>query len=117
MTLNPTILNAALEGLELEKQRLEASIAEVRALLGGRAAAPVKSTPYAQSHGQPRKRVFSAATRKKMAEAQRRRWASARDASAPAPAAKKSASKTGAKKAAKKAAGSSTKATAAPAEE
>lgn len=82
MTLNPTILNAALEGLELEKERLEASIAEVRALLGGRTVAPVKSTAAAQPQGQPKKRVFSAATRKKMAEAQRRRWASARKAAA-----------------------------------
>ena len=96
MTLNPTILQAALEGLELEKQRLEASIAEVRALLGGRSAAPTKSSQYVPAGGQPKKRVFSAATRKKMAEAQRRRWAAARKG-APA-------KKAGAKKATKKAA-------------
>ena len=100
MTLNPTILNAALQGLELEKQRLEASIAEVRALLGGRAAASVKSTPTAQSQGQPKKRVFSAATRKKMAEAQRRRWASARKAAEPVKKAAPKATKKAAKKAA-----------------
>lgn len=115
MTLNPTILQAALQGLELEKQRLEASIAEVRALIGGRSVAAFKGTPSAQLEGQPKKRVFSAATRKKMAEAQRRRWEATRKAAAhskPAPA-KKSAAKAGAKKATKKVAAAAPQPTAA----
>jgi hypothetical protein len=63
---------AALEGLELQRRRIEEQIQHVRALLGvrrGRAAAPALA-------GSPvRKRRLSAAARKRIAMAQKRRWA------------------------------------------
>ncbi len=70
---DPTLLAAALEGLLLQKQRIEDQISTVRSLLGksgGRAAST--SAPAAA----PRtKRVLSAAARKRIAEAQKKRWA------------------------------------------
>lgn len=71
-----TILQAALEGLEAQKQRIEEQIAQIRSLLGrrgpGRAAATVTLTgtqPVAK------KRQLSEAARKRIAAAQKRRWA------------------------------------------
>jgi len=69
-----TLLSAALEGLELQKKRIEEQIAQVKALLGGRrpkAAAPVAVIPAAA----PKKRQLSEAARKRIAAAQKRRWA------------------------------------------
>ncbi len=68
---NDSLLTAALEGLELQKQRIEGQIREVRALLGKgrRGRPPGKSAP---KRG-PRK--LSAEARRKIAAAQRRRWA------------------------------------------
>ena len=86
--LDPSILTAALHGLELQKERLESQIAEVRSLLGGRATKTVRAP---QEQGEPRaKRKVSASARKRMAAAQRKRWAAARGESseteaAPAP--------------------------------
>jgi len=71
---NESLLSAALEGLELQKQRIESQIREVRALLGKRPgrvtmdAAPAGAKPA-------RKRQLSAAARKRIAAAQKRRWA------------------------------------------
>jgi hypothetical protein len=80
--VNQELLTAALEGLEIRKQRLEEQIAEVRSLLrssGGRAR---ESEGQGQEEGQPRKRVLSAAARKRIAAAQRKRWAAAKKAAA-----------------------------------
>ena len=65
-----SFLTAALEGLQLQKARIEAQIAEVRAMLGGRKVAPVARTASAA----PR-RELSPAARKRIAAAQKRRWA------------------------------------------
>ena len=78
--VNQELLTAALEGLELRRQRLEEQIAEVRSLLrssGGRAK---ESEGQGQQEAQPRKRVLSAAARKRIAAAQRKRWAAAKKA-------------------------------------
>jgi hypothetical protein len=90
-TLTPEILAAALQGLGAQRQRVESQIADVRRMLGGGPAA----VPGVR--GPRRKR--SAAVRRKMAEAQRRRWAArkepqqaqapAKAATAPAPPARK----------------------------
>ena len=82
------ILEAALQGLESQKQKLEEQIAHVRGLLGGsgvkrKAGRPPKSaegaapvTPRAtNSKG---KRVLSAEARKRIAAAQKKRWAAYR---------------------------------------
>lgn len=80
MALDPTILEAALEGLEAQRQRLEEQIREVRSRLGRRGPGRPKSTPDsspAQESAQSgrKKRKVSAAARKRMAEAQKKRWA------------------------------------------
>lgn len=80
------LYEAALEGLELQKQRLEEQIRLVRSLIGGkkpRAAAPAAAVveapaaPAAKKAGRKprRKRNLSPEARKRIAEAQRKRWA------------------------------------------
>jgi hypothetical protein len=67
-----TFLAAALEGLELQKRRIDDQIQEVRLLLGkgtGRRGRPPASNP---KRGPGR---MSAAARKRIAAAQKRRWA------------------------------------------
>ena len=66
------ILNAAIEGFEEEKKRLTAQIAELRQLLN-----PV-STNGATPGPTPTKRIMSAAVRRRIAAAQRKRWAAVR---------------------------------------
>jgi hypothetical protein len=68
--LNPAILQAALEGLEAQHQRVELQIAQVRSLLRP---APRKRA-VAQAPAKPRPRM-SLAGRKRIAAAQRKRWA------------------------------------------
>ena len=64
-------LNAALEGLELQKSRIEEQIRQVRALLGGRSPKPAAAAPDKPA----KRRRLSVAARKRIALAQRRRWA------------------------------------------
>ena len=76
------LLNAAIEGFELHKQRLDEKIAEIRQLLNGgsrtEATAPTENA-------KPRKKR-SAAVRRKMALAQRARYAKLKKGSEPIPA-------------------------------
>jgi hypothetical protein len=68
---DPSFLQAALEGLELQRQRIEEQIREVRGMLG-------KSHRGVREHGgetSPRKRQLSNAARKRIAAAQKKRWA------------------------------------------
>jgi hypothetical protein len=65
---NTAILLAAIEGFEQQKLRIDAQIAELRAMLPGQ---PVV-TPEASI---TKRRPMSAAARKRMSEAQRKRWA------------------------------------------
>jgi hypothetical protein len=77
-----SLLTAALEGLELQKQRIDEQIREVRSLLGkapgrrGRAAGSTStsSTTNGSATKRPATRL-SAAARKRIAAAQKRRWA------------------------------------------
>jgi hypothetical protein len=74
--LTAEILDAAIEGFEARKLRLDEQIAQVRQLLNG-------DRPVAASTSEPQKqprRKMSAATRKRMGEAQRKRWATKSDA-------------------------------------
>jgi hypothetical protein len=74
--LSSEILTAALEGLEVRRQRIEQQISAVRSLLRQ----PGRSTDAAVQ--QPRKRILSAEARKRIAAAQRKRWATAKKAAA-----------------------------------
>ena len=81
---NREILEAALQGLEAQKQKLDDQIAQVRSMLGRRAGRPSKSAPAssAGSVASPaagrRKRVLSPEARKRIAAAQKKRWAAFR---------------------------------------
>lgn len=75
---DPAFLSAALEGLELQKKRIEEQIAIVKSMLGGRGA--MRATlVVAKSDAGPtptgKKRTLSAAARRRIAEAQKKRWA------------------------------------------
>jgi hypothetical protein len=67
---DPLVLEAALEGLELQKQRIETQIREIRSLLGRRVKSPVE-----RANGTPRKRNLSTEARRRIAAAQKKRWA------------------------------------------
>lgn len=74
---NTALLSAALEGLELQKQRIEEQIQEVRSLLGkgtGRRGRPPSTTANNNKHKRGPSRL-SAAARRRIAAAQKRRWA------------------------------------------
>jgi hypothetical protein len=76
---NDSLLSAALEGLELQKQRIEEQIREVRTLLGkGRRGRPPGSTNRKRRAGR-----LSTEARRRIAAAQKRRWAKFRKSSAP----------------------------------
>ena len=71
-------LAAALEGLELQKARIEAQIAQVRSMLGGKKSkAPEAAVAVAAAPAKRRK--LSAAARKRIGIAQKRRWAKFRE--------------------------------------
>ena len=72
LTGNLSLLSAALTGLEAQRQRIDEQIQQVRALLGKRRGRP-------PGRAKPRgKRQLSAAARKRISQAQRRRWAAYR---------------------------------------
>jgi hypothetical protein len=74
MLSDPGLLEAALEGLLLQRDRIEAQIREVQTILGRKrpaGAAPSDAVPGTSS----RKRQLSEAARKRIAAAQKKRWA------------------------------------------
>jgi hypothetical protein len=69
--LTAEILDAAIEGFEARKARIDEQIAQLRQLLNG-------DQPVAAGRSEPQnepRRKMSAATRQRMGEAQRKRWA------------------------------------------
>ena len=76
--LTPEIITAAIDGYELQKARIDAQIAELRALLPG--GSPEATTPEAPTR---KRKKFSAAAIRRMKEAQQRRWAKIRGESEP----------------------------------
>ena len=79
---NHSLLTAALEGLELQKQRIDEQIKEVRSLLGktpARRGRPPGSTIGSSTNNGPgpatKRARLSSAARKRIAAAQKRRWA------------------------------------------
>jgi len=69
---NHSLLTAALEGLELQRQRIDEQIQEVRALLGTGTGRRGRPPGTGKKRGPGR---LSAAARKRIAAAQKRRWA------------------------------------------
>ena len=68
---DPAILQAALVGLQFEKEKIDEKIREIQAeLKGNKAPAAVKRTAKAR----PRRKM-SAAARARIAAAQKKRWA------------------------------------------
>jgi hypothetical protein len=82
LRLTPVIINAAIDGYEVQKARIDQQIAELRAMLPGGAAAEAPAAPSAPPRA---RRKISAAGRKRIAEAQRKRWAQSRKQTEPSP--------------------------------
>jgi len=83
-SLSSDVLNAALHGLEAQKQTIEQHIQQVRSMLGlgtGRRGRPPKSAlilpteSAIPARSARKRRRFSAATRARMSAAQRKRYA------------------------------------------
>jgi len=73
------LVNAAILGMEVQKEKLDAKIAELRSLLTG-GSAETAATPEPAKR---KRRKMSAAGRKAIAEAQRKRWAASKKAAEP----------------------------------
>jgi len=76
---NAAILEYALRHLERERDEIQAKIEHIRRQLGSR----ISATPAISSEARP-KRVLSESARKRIAAAQKRRWAAHRRAKAKA---------------------------------
>lgn len=71
---DPVLLQAALEGFELQRQRIDEQISQLRALLGKRKSPTTDVTTVEAEPGRSRKKL-SVAGRKRIAAAQKKRWA------------------------------------------
>jgi hypothetical protein len=78
-TLTPEIINAAIVGFEEQKRHIDTQILELRALLSG-GAITTSAMPIIPK---AKRRKMSAAGRKRIAEAQGKRWAESKEKSAP----------------------------------
>lgn len=78
---DPLLLQATLEGLEAQKQRIEEQIRQVRAMIGGGKRGRPATPALAASEPAGKRRKLSAAARKRIAAAQKRRWAEFRKSS------------------------------------
>lgn len=76
------ILEAALHGLEIQKEKLDEQIAQVRGMIGFRAGRGSRLTQGESAGGAKpairKRRTLSAEARKRIAAAQRKRWAAFR---------------------------------------
>src|ERR1035437_4707172 len=77
--LTPEIITAAVEGFEQQKLRIDAQIAELRQMLTG---TPTE-TAAAPEVPKGKRRKMSAAARKRIGDAQRKRWAEHKKPSSP----------------------------------
>ena len=73
--LTPEIINAAIVGFEQQKLHIDAQIVELRAMLSGGATQPT-AAKLEPTKGKRRK--MSAAARKRIGDAQRKRWAASK---------------------------------------
>jgi len=96
MTTNRAFLEAALFGYQHQCDEIKMKMAEIRSILGGKS--PAAAAHPAEIEDAPvKKRTMSAAGRKRIAAAQRKRWAAQKTA-APAPAKKRHMSAAGRKR-------------------
>jgi hypothetical protein len=100
--LTNEIITAAIDGYEFQKTRIDAKIAELRAMLSGGPTEPATTPAPAKR----KRRKMSAAGRKAISEATKKRWAAfhAAQQASEQPALKKAARKSAKKTARKKAA-------------
>ena len=77
--LTAEIITAAVEGFEQQKLRIDAQIAELRQMLTG---TPTE-TAATPEPTKPKRRNMSAAARKRIGDAQRKRWAASKKTSSP----------------------------------
>jgi len=77
LKLTPEIIHADIEGFEHQRTSIDAKIAELRAMLTG-GSPEIAATPEAAPS---KRKKFSAAARRRMKEAQQRRWAKVRGGS------------------------------------
>jgi hypothetical protein len=78
--LTNEIIHAAILGFDEQKRQIDAQIQDLRAMLSG---APVAPAAIPEPAGRPRRKI-SAAGRKAMALAQKKRWAAKKSAAEPA---------------------------------
>src|ERR1039458_3350402 len=78
--LTTEIVTAAILGMEAQKEKLDSKIAELRAWLTG---GPAKPAAAAEPVTPKIRRKMSAAGRKAIAEAQRKRWAASKKTTEP----------------------------------
>lgn len=78
--LSTEIILAAIDGFEAQKQRIDIQIADLKAML-----APTSNGSMPDSDGHRKRRTMSAAGRKAIAEAQRKRWAATKRAAGARP--------------------------------
>src|ERR1017187_6307791 len=78
--LTPEIIAAAIQGFEVQKQHIDSKIAELRTMLPG---GPSENAATPEAPTRKRKK-FSAAARRKMAQSQKLRWARIRGEAEPA---------------------------------
>jgi hypothetical protein len=72
--LTPEIIRAAIVGFEQQRLRLDTQIAEFRAMLDGGRPQPVSAPEVPKG----KRRKMSAAARKRIGDAQRKRWATSK---------------------------------------
>ena len=70
--IDPKVLEAALVGLELKRERIDEQLAEVRRLIAGRGPRKAAKAPAAPVR---KRRKMSAAALKRIVAAQKKRWA------------------------------------------
>lgn len=77
---DPALLAAALEGLEMQRKRIDDQIAAVRGMMSGRKSVVSAPATTAAPEKAPtrRKRVLSEEARLRIAAAQKKRWAAFR---------------------------------------
>ncbi len=78
--LDPTIVEAAVSGLETQRNKLDEQIAQVRALLRRGSPGRPRHANESEFEQEPQRhrRKMSAAARKRIAAAQKKRWAAVR---------------------------------------
>jgi hypothetical protein len=79
--LTPEIISAAIDGFEQQQLRIDIQIAELRAMLPGGSTQTAGTSEVPT--GKRKRRKMSAAGRKAIAEAQRKRWAASKKAAEP----------------------------------